>query len=57
VDVGVALVDPLDGRGAFTAGDVADELAEDAAPIDDVGHRAADGIAKFSWDIAPAVGL
>lgn len=57
MDVGVALVDPLDGRGAFTAGDVADELAEDAAPIDDVGHRAADGIAKFSWDIAPAVGL
>jgi len=57
MDVGVALVDPLDGGGTLAAGDVADELTEDRSPVDDVGHRLADGVTKFSRDVAPPVGL
>ncbi len=57
MDVGVALVDALDRRGALSSGDVADELTEDGAPVDDVRHRAADGIAEFGGDVSPAVGL
>jgi len=57
VDVGVALVDTLDGGGAFTAGDVTDELAENVAPVDELADRAADLFAEFGGDVAPSVRL
>ena len=57
VDVGVALVDALHGRGLVAAFQGADELAEDVAPIDGAGDRLADVFAEGGWDVAPPVGL
>lgn len=57
VDVGVALVDPLDGGGAFAAGDVTDELTENVAPIDELADRAPDLFPEFRRDVAPSVRL
>ncbi len=57
VDVGVALVDPLDGRRTFTSGDVTDELSEDVAPINELADRSPDLLSQFRGDVAPSVGL
>ena len=57
VDVGVALVDALHRVGAPAADQLTDELTEDLAPVDDVGHRFADGVNQLGGHISPAVSL
>lgn len=57
MDIGIPAVDALDGGGALSPGEGADELPEDRAPVDDVGDRASDLGLHGSWHATPAVGL
>ena len=57
MDVGVTLVDPLDGGGSAGPDEGPDEVTKHAAPVDDVAHRLSDLCNEIGRDVTPTVGL
>ena len=55
VDVWVALVDALHGGGLVATFQASDEVAEDGAPVDDVGDGLADVFSELGWDVCSLV--